>query len=94
MGAVPKPHEIDPRELTRDTDPEAQRVQLEIYRRMSPARKLELVSDAIETARSLALAGLRQRYPQAGSEELKRRLFGLWLGEDLAAQVYGPVPPA
>jgi hypothetical protein len=90
---VPKPHEIFPPTLSLDTDAEAERVQVEIYRRMSPARKVELVFDAIETARVLAFAGLRQRYPEAGPEELRRRFFGLWLGEELATKVYGAAPP-
>jgi hypothetical protein len=80
------------RTLSRDTTPEAEAVQIEIYRRMSPGRKLALVEEANRTARALALAGLRQRHPDAGPEELFRRLMDLTLGEELAAEVYGPLP--
>jgi hypothetical protein len=86
-----KPHERAHPALSPDTDPEAERVQLEIFRRMPPWRKVELVGDAIETSRVLALAGLRQRHPLAGPAELHRRLLGLWLGEEIAARVYGPL---
>ena len=89
---MPKPHEIDHPTLSLDTDPEAERVQLEILRRMPPWRKAELIFDAIETSRSLAMAGLRHRHPDAGPEELHRRFLGLWLGEELATKVYGPPP--
>jgi len=65
--------EASRRTLSRDTTPEAEAVQIEIYRRMSPGRKLELVEEANRTGRALALAGLRQRHPTAGPEELFRR---------------------
>lgn len=79
------------RTLSRDTSPDAEAVQIEIYRRMSASRKLELVEEANRTARELALAGLRRRHPEAGPEELFRRLMDLLLGEDLAAKAYGPL---
>lgn len=86
-----KPHEISYRELYPDTDPEAERVQMEIYRRMPPWQKIQLVEDANRMSRELALAGLRSRFPDAGPDEIRRRFFGLWLGEELAAEVYGPL---
>lgn len=73
-----------------DTSPEAARIQLEIYRRMPAARKLELVEDANHAARLLALAGLAQRHPEDSPERLHRRLFDLVLGSELAARAYGP----
>lgn len=73
----PKPHEVPYRQLYPDTDPEAERVQMEIYRRMPPARKFELVEDAIQTSRELVLAGLRSRHPNAGASEIRRRFFGI-----------------
>ena len=44
------------------------------------------------TLRTLALSGLRQRYPHATPDELRRRLADLWLGPELAARVHGPPP--
>lgn len=85
-----KPHESAHPTLSRDTDAAAERIQLDILRRMPAWRKVQLVEDAIQTSRQLALAGLRQRYPKAGPEELHRRFLGIWLGEDLASRVYGP----
>jgi hypothetical protein len=87
-----KPHELNWTTLSSDTDAEAERIQMEIYRRMPAWRKIELIVEAIETARQLALAGLRSRHPEAGPEEIRRRLFGLLLGEKLAKEVYGPLP--
>ena len=41
-------------------------------------------------AKALALSGLRERYPQATEAEIQRRLADRMLGEELAAEVYGP----
>ncbi len=86
-----KPHEIQTPTLSADTDPQAEAVQLKIYREMATSRKIELVFEAIEMNRSLVLAGIQSRYPKAGPEEVRRRFMGLSLGEDLAARVYGPL---
>lgn len=75
--------------LSRDTHPDAERVQIELLRRAPAWRKLEMLGQLNETARTLALSGLRQRYPQATPEELRRRLADLLLGSELAERVYG-----
>jgi hypothetical protein len=87
-----RPHEVAHPTLSPDTDPEAERVQLQILRNLPIWRKIQLVLEANEVSRALTLAGLRARHPEAGPEELRRRLFGLELGEELATQVYGPLP--
>jgi hypothetical protein len=46
-----------------DTSAEAEAIQIEIFRRMSSAEKVRIVADADQAARSLALAGLRRRFP-------------------------------
>jgi len=66
-------------------------VQLEIFRRMSAGRKLELVFEANQLTRDLATAGLRSRHPDAPPEEIFRRLMDLTLGPELAARAYGPL---
>ncbi len=86
-----RPHELASPTLSPDTDPEAEAVQLEIFRRMPAWRKIELVFEANAMSRSLAMAGLRSRHPQAGPEEIRRRLMDLLLGEELAARAYGPL---
>ena len=40
----------------------------------------------------LALAGLRQRYPDDSPSQRRRRLADLILGTELAARAYGPMP--
>lgn len=90
-SAPGKPHEAPYPTLSPDTDPAAEAVQLAIYRKMPAWRKLQLIDDAIRTSRSVAMAGLRKRHPEASSAELRRRFMDLWLGEELAARVYGPL---
>jgi hypothetical protein len=72
---------------SRDTSPEAERVQIELLRRMTPARKLRLLSELNDLGRQLAMAGLRQRHPGATREELEREYVSLTLGPELAAEV-------
>jgi hypothetical protein len=72
-----------------DTSPEARRVQCELYRRMSPARKFQLVFDTYEMGRQLAMAGLRMRYPAASDDEIWRLWARQHLGEELFQKVYG-----
>ena len=77
--------------LYTDTRPEAERVQIELLRRAPAWRKLQMVDQLNQAARMLALSGLRQRYPHATPDELRRRLADLVLGAELAARVYGPL---
>jgi hypothetical protein len=80
------------RTLAEDTSPEAENVLIDLWRKASPARKLAMVIDANRTARKLALTGLRERHPHDTEAQLRRRLADLWLGPDLAAKAYGPLP--
>jgi hypothetical protein len=73
-----------------DTSPEAQVVLIRLMREPPPQRKLELAAEMFETVKLLALSGLRTRYPDAGEEELRRRLADILLGEELARKAYGP----
>jgi hypothetical protein len=59
---------------------------------MSTAERLRAVNDLILTGRILSLSCLRDRFPTAGPEELRRRLATLLLGSKLATKVYGPEP--
>jgi hypothetical protein len=73
--------------LSFDTSPEIERLQIERWRQMSPDSKA-LVSGLTRTTSEFALAGLRQRYPEASSRELFLRLAMLTLGPDLARRAY------
>lgn len=74
-----------------DTRSEAEEALFELLRKAPPWRKLQMVGELNATVRTLALSGLRQRYPQASDEELRRRLADILLGPELAEKVYGPL---
>ena len=78
--------------LFSDTQPEAERVLIELLRRAPVARKLEMLGQMNAAARQLALQGLRVRHPAATEAQLQRYLADLLLGPELAARAYGPRP--
>lgn len=82
------------RQMNRDTSPEAEAVLFGLWRETPGWRKWEMMEALNRSARELALAGLRQRYPKTTPDELRRRLADLLLGLELAAEVYGPGPAA
>jgi len=63
-----------------DTSPAARSVQLEIYRRMTPAEKFALVFELIETTEQFARVGIRLRHPGASEREVTLRLAELKYG--------------
>jgi hypothetical protein len=80
--------------LYSDTDPKIERMQIELWRQASPTRKMHMLAQLNTSARILALAGLRSRFPDATETELRRRLADLTLGEELARRVYGEIKHA
>jgi len=78
--------------LLSDTHPTAEKVQVEILRSMPAADKFRILNGLIVAGRTLSLSCLRERFPGARPEELRRRLATLLLGRELATKVYGPEP--
>ncbi len=78
--------------LFSDTGPEAEQVLIDLLRRASVARKLEMLGQMNAAARELALQGVRARHPNATDAQLRRYLAELLLGPDLAARAYGSLP--
>ncbi len=80
--------------LYSDTHPKMEALQIQLWRQATPTRKMEMLAQLNASARTLALMGLRSRYPQASEAELRRRLADLLLGEELARKVYGDINDA
>jgi len=74
--------------LTQDTSPEIEQRQIEAWRAMSPAEKAELITGLTQAARAMALAGIRDRHPDASEREQFLRLAIITLGADLARRAY------
>ena len=75
--------------LYSDTHPKMEALQIQLWRQANPTRKMNMLAQLNSSARMLALTGLHSQYPQANEAELRRRLAGLLLGEELAQKVYG-----
>ena len=74
--------------------PDIEAKQIELLRETPIWRKLEMLRQLNQMAYAIAMSGLRQRHPDAGEAELRRRMAGLLLGEELAEKAYGPLPEA
>ena len=71
--------------VSSDTSPEADRMQIELLRRATPARRGALAMSLSATVVELARRALRQQDPQASDEELQLRFVELHYGHEIAA---------
>lgn len=76
-------------QLFDDTSPEAERVLVEGYRRMSPARKFGRVRDLNWTLQQLALADLRARFPGDDERTIRLRLASRTLDRATMIAAFG-----
>ncbi len=72
-----------------DTPKEVLEIQYDLYRKMTPAKKFRIVCDAYRFGQSLAMAGIRMRFPNANEKEVKQIWAKEHLGEELYKKVYG-----
>jgi hypothetical protein len=72
-----------------DTTTQAREIQLELYRKMTPAKKIELIFDAYRTGQLLSMVGIRNQYPSASENEVWHIWAKRHLGEELYNKVYG-----
>ena len=80
--------------LSPDTTVEAQRKHYELMRRLSPEQRLSMAFALTDATRQLVLADLKHRYPDADSEELRRRFIARVLSRQDVIRVYGFDPKA
>ena len=80
--------------LSSDTHPKMEALQIQLWRHASPTRKMQALAQLIASARILALTGLHSRFPNANEAELRFKLAGLILGDELARKVYGEISHA
>ena len=74
-----------------DTDSQAQEVLIRLIREKSFAQKIHDVFDAYHTGQQLAMAGIRQRHPQATDQDA----WNTWAKQHLGPmfeKVYGKSP--
>jgi hypothetical protein len=80
--------------FSNDTSPAAERFLIERLRSLSPSERWSRVRDSFAAGRSLALAGLRARFPEATERELHVELARLLHGDAVAARVSSGSPRA
>ena len=61
----------------RDTSPDAERVQLDVFRRMTGEQRLKLALEMSDFARELSLSRIRAEHPEWSDWEVKRELLRL-----------------
>jgi hypothetical protein len=71
-----------------DTTPEAWRVQVEIYRRMSPSKRLELALRMSDAMREVVASGVRARHPEYSEQQIKYAVNRLLLGDELFRKAF------
>ena len=74
---------------SRDTSLDALRVQMEVFRRMSPGARLEQGMRLSEEARDLLADGVRARRPDLSDPQVRLAVIRLWLGPDLFERAFG-----
>jgi hypothetical protein len=72
-----------------DTSPEAFGVLVLAYRAMTGSRRVELVLALNDAVEEMSAAGIRQRHPEYGEEQVQRELMRLRLGDE-AARIFAP----
>jgi hypothetical protein len=75
-------------ELSSDTHPKIEQMQIQFIRRMPAWKKFAIVDGLNQTVKTLATTGIKQRHPNASPQQIQRMLAALMLGEELARKVY------
>jgi hypothetical protein len=74
--------------MVSDTTPEAEKILIEGYRKMTPQQKMKIVSDMTITVQQFALARIRKQYPDASEREQQLRLASLWLDRETMIRLF------
>ena len=72
-----------------DTDPETELVLIEMARRTPVWKKFRQVGALNQMCRAFAMAGIRQRYPEASEKEVSRRLAAVLFDRETVVKVFG-----
>jgi hypothetical protein len=76
-----------------DTADEARRVQVEVYRRMTPSERVDVAIEMTEAALEISREGIRLRHPGYGEEQVRWALFRLRLDDDSLFRAVWPSAP-
>jgi hypothetical protein len=74
-----------------DTSIDAERVQIDIFRRMAPEQRLKSTIELSQTSRKLLAEGVRKRHPEYSEQQIKYAVFRLLLPYKLFRAAYPSV---
>lgn len=75
-----------------DTHPKIEQMLLDAYDQMTADELLGQVTQLTQAAQQMALAGMRDHFPEATEHELQLRLASLWYGPELVKRASGWAP--
>lgn len=70
--------------LSNDTAPDIERLQIEGWRRMTPAEKARTVTALTRATIDMTKAGIRDRHPEESEDQRRIRLAEILFGRELA----------
>ncbi len=71
-----------------DTSSDAEKVQIEIFRRMTPEKRLHAAALLSETCRTLLAEGIRKRHPNSDEEQVRLAVIRCLFPENLFLRAY------
>lgn len=71
-----------------DTTSQAEKVQVEVFRRMKPEMRLQVAIDLAQTSRKLVEEGVYRRHLDYGEDQIRLAAISLILEEDLFFSAY------
>lgn len=76
--------------MASDKTSDARVVQRRVIAKMTGAERVEAAMEMSETAKQIALDGIRSRHPEYNDLQVKRAWFVMLHGEELTEAVLGP----
>ena len=73
--------------LARDTHPDAEEVQIRIWRSWTPEQRIETACRLLESVRRRVDQAIREQYPDISDDEVRIHFIRRAYGEELAARV-------
>jgi len=71
-----------------DTSIDAERVQIEVFRRMAPEQRLKTTIQLSQISRKLLAEGVRKRHPDYDEQQIKYAVFRILLPYELFKAAY------
>lgn len=78
--------------VAKDTSERAAQVQLEVYRRMTPAARLRVAMELADMSRQLLANGVRARQPDYTDEQVRLAAIRIWLTPEVFRLAYPDAP--